>query len=82
MAKRSISKTFNKKDTPGHIHEWILPNLPLEAPLSPYLKQKIIITIHLDPEKIGSLIAEGPKVTHRQKMSETGRREFDEPTNY
>lgn len=69
MSKRSISKNFHDKDTPGEIFDWMLANLPLIQPFAPnesdYLENKICITINFDPDKKGSMIPEGPKESHK-----------------
>lgn len=69
MAKRSISKNFKNGDTLGDIVDWVVANLPLvdlvSCDESYLLKQKITITINLDPDKRGSMIPEGPKISHK-----------------
>lgn len=70
MAKRSISKNFNDKDELGEMVDWVVLNLPLLDLVNPdegyRLKQKITITINLDPDHRGNLIPEGPKTSHHR----------------
>lgn len=77
MSKRSITKTFNDKDTPAEIFDWMLAHLPLIVPVAPdeseYLKDSVAITINFDPRKKGSLIAQGPKEYHKSNGSEKGK---------
>lgn len=66
MAKRSISKTFQDKDTHSDIFDWMLANLPLEETHPPdeidYLTKRIRIIINFDPDNKMSLIPEGGKI--------------------
>lgn len=64
MAKRSISKTFRHDQELIEILDWVAKNLPCKTydnGETHYLTQKILITVVLDADKIGSLLPEGPK---------------------
>ena len=61
MAKRSDSKTFYASTLKSEVTEWVEQRLRF-IPNSLNVGQKIIITIHFDPSKKGSLIPEGPKI--------------------
>ena len=63
MAKRSDSKTFYASTLKSEVTEWVEQQLRF-IPNSLNVGQKIIITIHFDPSKKGSLIPEGPKISH------------------
>ena len=70
MSKRSVSKVFHDAETPDVIIDWLIGQLPLVNSVEPdesdYLKQKICITINLDPDRRGSMIPEGPKEPRRR----------------
>jgi len=74
MAKRSISKIFYEETTTSEIAKWLSKELPLISSKLKFLgvrhlTQKITITINLDPDKRGSLIPEGPKISHKSNGS-------------
>ncbi len=72
MAKRSISKNFKKDIEIGKIIDWFVNQLPAEEwnhGEMNFLKQKICITINLNPDHRGSMIAEGPKISHKSNGS-------------
>ena len=67
-SKRSISKVFHKDTELGELFDWFgdqLPNEEWNHGEMNFLKQKICVTINLDPDKRGSMIPEGGKESHR-----------------
>lgn len=69
MAKRSISKNFRKDTEIGEIYDWLGLQLPSEMRNNgelDCLTQTICVTINLDPNRKGSIIPEGPKISHHR----------------